>query len=86
MATSCEIEGSSDASVKNAVLADLTGILEASKIEKIILNGSLSYELFVKKYAEISIPYRKLSSTSPANPRFNKEEWERELDEVFRLD
>ena len=85
MATSCEIEGSSDSSVKNATIADLTKILATAKIDKILLNGALAYDLFMQKYAQIGIPYVKMSSTSPANPRFNPKIWEKELYEVFRV-
>jgi hypoxanthine-DNA glycosylase len=85
MAISCEIEGSADASVKNAELADLTMIFNQCQIEKILLNGTLSYDLFCKRYAGVCIPYVKLPSTSPANPRFNQEIWWRELNDIFRL-
>ncbi len=81
----CDIEGSSDASVQNAEVADLDEVLRFARIEKIILNGNLAYQLFLKKYEGIEIPYCKLSSTSPANPRFTKEEWERALNDVFRI-
>lgn len=85
MATSCEIEGSSDSSVKNATIADLSKIFSTAKIEKILLNGTLAYDLFMQKYAQIGIPYVKMPSTSPANPRFNPKIWEKELYEVFRV-
>lgn len=85
MAVSCEIEGSSDASVKNARLADLDFIFSRCKIEKILLNGTFAYELFCKKYADVAIPYVKMTSTSPANPRFRQEQWREELNEVFRI-
>lgn len=84
MAVSCEIEGSADASVKNAELADLEGIFSKCNLQKILLNGALAYELFCKKYANVSIPYVKLPSTSPANPRFDKNQWWGELYDVFR--
>ncbi len=85
MATSCEIEGSADSSVKNAEIADLSKIFSTAKIERILLNGTLAYDLFMQKYAQIAIPYVKMSSTSPANPRFNPKIWEKELYEVFRV-
>ncbi len=85
MATACEIEGSSDASVKNAVLADLDIILKKAKIKKILLNGTLSYQLFLSKYEHIKIPYIKMPSTSSANPRYNQEVWWRELNAVFQV-
>ena len=79
MVTECEIEGSSDASVKNAVVADLNVIFSAANIEKILLNGSLAYKLFIDNYANVSIPYYKMTSTSPANPRFNADDWREKL-------
>lgn len=84
MVVACEIEGSADASVKNAETANLNEILEKAPIEKILLNGTLAYELFINRYADISIPYQKMPSTSPANPRYQKEVWTKELDEVFK--
>lgn len=83
MATACEIQGSSDASVKNAELADLHPIFQTAKIERILLNGSLSYQLFLQKYADISISYEKMPSTSPANPRYDEAIWRKALDKVF---
>ncbi len=85
MVIACEIEGSADSSVKNAEVANLREVLNVAKIEKILLNGSLSYDLFIKSYEGIELPYQKLPSTSPANPRFDKKAWEEALDEVFKL-
>ncbi len=85
MVTACEIEGSADSSVKNAEVADLNEVLGRAKIERILLNGTLSYELFIRSYGGIEIPYQKLPSTSPANPRFDKRIWEEALDAVFKL-
>ena len=85
MAVSCRIQGSSDASVKEAEIADLDEIFSKTKIQKILLNGSLSYELFIRKYADIAVPYVKMPSTSPANPRFSEEKWREELDDVFGI-
>ncbi len=84
MAVSCEIEGSSDASIKNAVVADLSVILSNAPIEKILLNGGLAYRLFTENYGDLAIPAVKMPSTSPANPRYTKEAWEKELYVVFR--
>ena len=85
MATACEIQGSSDASVKNAQIADLSEVLNGAGIERILLNGTLAYELFISKYADIRLPYAKMPSTSPANPRYDEQAWRRELDAVFKL-
>ncbi len=85
MAMACDIQGSSDASVKNVELADLNVVLSKANIQAIFLNGSLAYELFLQGYADSKIPYKKLPSTSPANPRFTKEAWEEALDDVFAV-
>ena len=85
IAVACEIQGSSDASVKNAEIAELGEILRKAEIKRILLNGTLAYELFLKKYADISIPYAKMPSTSPANPRYDEKVWRRELDAVFTI-
>ncbi len=83
MVTSCEIEGSSDASVKNAEIADLKKVLAEADIQKILLNGMLAYRLFLTAYENIGIPYEKMPSTSPANPRYDESVWQRALDEIF---
>lgn len=83
MVTKCEIVGSADASIKNAETARLEEVLECAPIEKILLNGSLAYELFIEKYKDITITYEKMPSTSPANPRFDEAVWKRSLDGVF---
>ena len=85
MVISCEVQGSADATVKNAVVADLNEVLGFATIERILLNGSLSYELFCKSYANLAIPYEKMPSTSPANPRYQEDVWWRALDAVFRI-
>ena len=83
---SCEIEGSADVSIKNAEIADIPFVLQHSKIEKILLNGTLAYNLFVDNFGvNMHIPYIKMPSTSPANPRFNAEIWRKELNDVFRI-
>ncbi len=83
MVMSCEIDGSSDATVRNAEIADIPTLLRESKIERILLNGKLAYDLFCQHFSECKIPYIKMPSTSPANPRFNEEQWKKELYDVF---
>lgn len=82
MVVACDIVGSADSSVKNPVVADLSIIFQKAKIRKILLNGTLAYTLFLKDYADCGIAYYKMASTSPANPRFCKEEWEEALDDL----
>ncbi len=84
MVTACEIEGSADASVKRAEIADLSEVLSQADIRLILLNGSLAYQLYTNAYAHLSIPCRKMPSTSPANPRFDITVWEEALDGVFK--
>lgn len=83
--TECDIKGSADVSITNYKTADLSIILSAADIRLIILNGSAAYKIFSEKYKDIGVKYVKLSSTSPANPRFNPSEWEEALNGVFGL-
>ena len=82
MVTECEIEGSADASIKSEKTADLEIVFSKAKIERILLNGALSYKLFLEKYEGIEIPYYKMPSTSPANPRFDASVWEEKLNDL----
>ncbi len=81
--TECEIVGSQDSTIKNFKIADIKNILQNSDICLIIVNGGKAYEIFLKNYKNISTPYIKLPSTSPANTRFSKEEWYAALSSVF---
>ena len=69
---SCEIEGSSDSSIKNVVVNDLNKIIDTCDIKQIFCNGGKSFELY-KKYCEKNTNLKaiKLPSTSPANARFS---------------
>lgn len=65
---SCDIIGSSDSSIKNAVPVDIMQILNSAQIEKIFCNGGTSHALFVKYLTPVcGIVPVKLPSTSPAN-------------------
>ena len=86
IAASCEVEGSADSFIKNVEIADLSEIFRVAKLQKILLNGSLAYELFTSRYANCGIPHVKMPSTSPANPRFKQMFWCAELDSVFGVD
>ena len=65
---SCDIEGSSDSSIKNVSANDLSQILYNSKVERIFVNGKTA-EKYYKKYTEpvTGIKAVCLPSTSPAN-------------------
>lgn len=77
---SCDIVGSSDSSIKNAVPNDLSEILEKTRISRIIINGRTA-EKFYRKYKAkaVDIPAVCLPSTSPANAAWSferlKEAW-----------
>ena len=64
----CEIVGSSDSSIKNAVPNDLTPILETADIKMIFTNGKASHAVY-NKYIRDKIGREAvcLPSTSPAN-------------------
>ncbi len=71
---SCEITGSSDASIKNAKANDLRVILDHAPIEQIYCNGKKSHELY-RKYIEPGLSREALClpSTSPANAAWSLE-------------
>ena len=65
---SCEIKGSSDASITDAVPTDLSEILENSAVQRIFCNGTRSFEMYRKyQLPRTGIEAVKLPSTSPAN-------------------
>ena len=79
---SCEISGSADNSIKNAVPNDIGFIIKESAIERIFTNGKKADELY-KKYLEKKTGIKAvcLPSTSPANAAWSLErltkEWKR---------
>ena len=79
---SCDIEGSSDSSIKNVVPNDLTPILTTAGIRQIYCNGATSHRLYQKYIAPVTGQDAiKLPSTSPANAAWQVErltkEWQR---------
>lgn len=79
----CEIEGSKDSSIKNYRVADIKTLLQKTNIRYIILNGGTAFKIFEDSFKDIGVPYVKLSSTSPANTRFNTKDWHNELSRAF---
>jgi len=80
----CEIVGSSDSSIKNAVPNDLGRIIGTAKIERILCNGGTAYSLYEKyQRPSVNIAAVKMPSTSPANASFSVEKlisaWGREI-------
>lgn len=83
MVVSCEIDGSADSTVRNPLIANVDELLSKTQIKKILLNGKLAYDLYVAHFSHLDIPYVKMPSTSPANPRFCEDVWKKELGELF---
>lgn len=71
---SCDIEGSSDSSIKNVVANDLSVILETADIKQIYVNGKKAEQMY-KKYIfpQIKREVICLPSTSPANATWSLE-------------
>ena len=71
---SCEITGSSDASIRDAKPNDLSTILEAADIRAIYTNGAKAYDLYQKYLLpRTGREAVKLPSTSPANAAYSLE-------------
>lgn len=69
---SCEVQGASDAHITNIIPADLSMILDNSKIEKIFANGTKAFEVYMKYcFPKTKREIIKLPSTSPANASYS---------------
>ena len=81
---SCDIKGSSDASIKNVVPAQVERILEEAHIGAVICNGGTAGRLY-KRYLQwqVGLAAHVLPSTSPANAAWRLERltarWQEEL-------
>jgi len=65
---SCMIEGSSDASVKDAVPVDIRQVTDTTKIEQVLCNGGLAGKLYQQHLQGFTgLRAVILPSTSPAN-------------------
>ena len=71
---SCDIEGSSDSSIRNVIPNDFTKILQTASIRQIFTNGGTADRLY-KKYCFPKTQKKAicLPSTSPANAAWSKE-------------
>lgn len=71
---SCDIKGSSDASIRNVVPAHIERITGAAPIEQVICNGGTAGRLY-KRYLQehTGLPAIVLPSTSPANAAWRLE-------------
>lgn len=70
----CEIVGSSDASVKNAVPVDVGRVTEIAPIRRVICNGALAAKLYRRHLLPLTgIEAMTAPSTSPANAAWSLE-------------
>lgn len=71
---SCEITGSSDASVRNAVPVDIVRVTTTAPIRRVICNGGLAAKLYRKHLQPLTgIEALTAPSTSPANAAWSLE-------------
>lgn len=71
---SCEITGSSDASVKNAVPVDIAQVMQSAHIERVLCNGALAGKLYKQYLLSVTgIEAVVLPSSSPANAAWSLE-------------
>ena len=71
---SCEITGSADSSIKNAVANDLSPILSGSRVARIFVNGGTAKKLYDRYILpSAGIEATVLPSTSPANAAWSLE-------------
>ena len=69
---SCDIDGSSDASIRNVEVNDISLILKTARIKAVFLNGKKAFSLYQKyMYPEVKREGICLPSTSPANAMWN---------------
>ena len=71
---SCEIENSSDQSIRNAVVNDLSEIFEKADIRAVFVNGKAAFRLYRKYHGREAVC---LPSTSPANAAWTMEKLEK---------
>lgn len=83
---SCEIKGSSDASIQNIVVNDIAGLLSKTKIKSIYTTGKKAFDLYQKYcYPKTGIASILLPSTSPANCACHTEKLIEEYQKIKEL-
>lgn len=71
---SCEIEGSSDSSLRNVEANDIAPLIAGSQIRRVYANGATAGRLYRQHLlSKTGIPAVTLPSTSPANASFSFE-------------
>ena len=78
--TECEIKGSEDTSIRDYTVADVPSLVRSCGIQRIFVNGKRALGILLDSYPALSPMVMCLPSTSPANPRFDKNAWFAALD------
>ena len=77
---SCEIQGSSDASIQNVLLTDVSWLIHQTQVDTIVLNGKTAKKYF-KKPERFDGRILVMPSTSAANAQYSLErlyeEWKK---------
>lgn len=84
----CEVDGSSDSSMRNVRPNDIAALLENTQITRIFANGKTAAKLYEKLVApKTGLPITCLPSTSPANAAFSRErlreEWKAVVTDTY---
>ena len=70
----CEIQGSSDASIRGAVPVDIETVTRGAKIRRVLVNGTTAAKYYARYLeAKTGIAAICLPSTSPANAAYRLE-------------
>lgn len=70
----CDIAGSADASVRNAVPVDIAQVTDVAPIARVFCNGALAGRLYARYLQpRLCLPTTILPSTSPANAAWSTE-------------
>ncbi len=68
---SCEIEGSSDQSIREPSPNDIPALISDTAIAKVYTNGKTADRLYKKFFPHLQLPATCLPSTSPANAAYS---------------
>lgn len=83
---SCQIEGASDSSIKNAKANDINKLINASNIKQIFVTGKTAEKYYNKLcYEKTKIPCIYLPSTSPANASVKYETLKEKFDIIKKF-
>lgn len=80
----CDVTGSSDLSVKNAVVADIPNLIKDSKVSRIFCNGKTAYNTLLKHYPQLADDVVYMPSTSPSNAKIGIDELTKIWQEILK--